>query len=92
MTNLNLAIKLGWTLANTVWTLMTALGHKAGTDKKEATIAIENRVLEGQYTSTTLIKRLSARTRALAHWLRIARVTKRVIASIERVRSLSVTA
>ncbi len=29
--------------------ILTALGHKAGTDKKEATIAIKNRVLEGQY-------------------------------------------
>ncbi len=63
---------------NTAWdtTRRSTRATKAGTDKKEATIAIENRALEGQYIyKYHSIKRLSARTRALSTVaLRIARV------------------
>ncbi len=48
---MELVDKTGLDAYNTAWDTNTdgALNYKAGTDKKEATIAIENRVLEGQY-------------------------------------------
>lgn len=86
----NLVDKTGLDAYNTAWDTNTdgALGHKAGTDKKEATIAIENRVLEGQYIYKylTLDKETIRKNKSTGSLLRyvLQELPKRIIASIER--------
>lgn len=86
----NLVDKTGLDAYNTAWDTNTdgALGHQAGKDKKEATIAIENRVLEGQYIYKylTLDKETIRKNKSTGSLLRyvLQELPKRIIASIER--------
>lgn len=86
----NLVDKTGLDAYNTAWDTNTdgALGHQAGKDKKEATIAIENRVLEGQYIYKylTLDKETIRKNKSTGALLRyvLQELPKRIIASIER--------
>lgn len=86
----NLVDKTGLDAYNTAWDTNTdgAMGHKAGKDKKEATIAIENRVLEGQYIYKylTLDKETIRKNKSTGSLLRyvLQELPKRIIASIER--------
>ena len=86
----NLVDKTGLDAYNTAWDTNTdgALGHQAGKDKKEATIAIENRILEGQYIYKylTLDKETIRKNKSTGSLLRyvLQELPKRIIASIER--------
>lgn len=86
----NLVDKTGLDAYNTAWDTNTdgALGHQAGKDKKEATITIENRVLEGQYIYKylTLDKETIRKNKSTGALLRyvLQELPKRIIASIER--------
>lgn len=86
----NLVDKTGLDAYNTAWDTNTdgALGHQAGKDKKEATIAIKNRVLEGQYIYKylTLDKETIRKNKSTGALLRyvLQELPKRIIASIER--------
>lgn len=86
----NLVDKTGLDAYNTAWDTNTdgALGHQAGKDKKEATIAIENRILEGQYIYKylTLDKETIRKNKSTGALLRyvLQELPKRIIASIER--------
>lgn len=86
----NLVDKTGLDAYNTAWDTNTdgALGHQAGKDKKEATIAIENRVLEGQYIYKylTLDKETIRKNKSTGSLLRyvLQELPKRIIASVER--------
>lgn len=86
----NLVDKTGLDAYNTAWDTNTdgALGHQAGKDKKEATIAIESRVLEGQYIYKylTLDKETIRKNKSTGALLRyvLQELPKRIIASIER--------
>lgn len=86
----NLVDKTGLDAYNTAWDTNTdgALGHQAGKDKKEATIAIENRVLEGQYIYKylTLDKETIRKNKSTGALLRyvLQELPKRIIASVER--------
>lgn len=86
----NLVDKTGLDAYNTAWDTNTdgALGHHAGKDKKEATIAIENRVLEGQYIYKylTLDKETIRKNKSTGALLRyvLQELPKRIIASVER--------
>lgn len=86
----NLVDKTGLDAYNTAWDTNTdgALGHQAGKNKKEATIAIENRVLEGQYIYKylTLDKETIRKNKSTGALLRyvLQELPKRIIASIER--------
>ena len=86
----NLVDKTGLDAYNTAWDTNTdgALGHQAGKDKKEATIAIEDRVLEGQYIYKylTLDKETIRKNKSTGALLRyvLQELPKRIIASIER--------
>ena len=86
----NLVDKTGLDAYNTAWDTNTdgALGHQAGKDKKDATIAIENRVLEGQYIYKylTLDKETIRKNKSTGSLLRyvLQELPKRIIASIER--------
>lgn len=86
----NLVDKTGLDAYNTAWDTNTdgAMGHQAGKDKKEATIAIENRVLEGQYIYKylTLDKETIRKNKSTGALLRyvLQELPKRIIASIER--------
>lgn len=86
----NLVDKTGLDAYNTAWDTNAdgALGHQAGKDKKEATIAIENRILEGQYIYKylTLDKETIRKNKSTGSLLRyvLQELPKRIIASIER--------
>lgn len=86
----NLVDKTGLDAYNTAWDTNTdgALGHQAGKDKKEATIAIENRILEGQYIYKylTLDKETIRKNKSTGALLRyvLQELPKRIIASVER--------
>lgn len=86
----NLVDKTGLDAYNTAWdtNIDGALGHQAGKDKKEATIAIENRILEGQYIYKylTLDKETIRKNKSTGSLLRyvLQELPKRIIASIER--------
>lgn len=86
----NLMNKTGLDAYNTAWDTNTdgARGHKVGKNKKEADIALENRVLEGQYIyeridldKETLRKNKS--TGSILKYI-LTELPKRIVATMER--------
>lgn len=86
----NLMNKTGLDAYNTAWDTNTdgARGHKVGKNKKEADVALENRVLEGQYIyeridldKETLRKNKS--TGSILKYI-LTELPKRIVATMER--------
>lgn len=86
----NLMNKTGLDAYNTAWDTNTdsARGHKVGKNKKEADIALENRVLEGQYIyeRIDLDKETLRKNKSTGSILKyvLSELPKRIVATIER--------
>lgn len=86
----NLMNKTGLDAYNTAWDTNTdsARGHKVGKSKKEADIALENRVLEGQYIyeRIDLDKETLRKNKSTGSILKyvLSELPKRIVATIER--------